>query len=531
MTAPPSPRSSRPGRVQSGVSANRKSIDGRRKSYGQTAKKGAVWSFVRQSGNELMVIPTSMVMARLLSPADFGVAAAATFFVLLAARLTQFGFGAALVRIKEVRPEHVASVFIVNLVMGVAAYVALVLAAPLIGGFFRSADAGALIPLAALTFLMTPFGAISSAVIQRRMQFQYIAAADWTDTAVGAIVSILFAYLGYSYWSIVYGHVVAVAVRTILLLHLSEWRPSRQFSREALGELLPYGIGLQAKRMLEYASFNLDNLVVGRMLGIVALGFYDKAFTTMNRLVTRLTLGQAPFRIFAIIHDDRGRFSRAYSRLILSITLIGFPALAGCIVVARPLFAVLYGAQWQPAVLPFQLLCLGGMLKLLNAYASQANEAAGNLWPQVRRQAVGALLIVVGAGVGSFYWGVAGAAVGVVVAMLVLTVAMQALVRRATGLTWAAMIVPLIPGLTCTALLVGVLVVVDAAFQSLVAQPPAWQELLVQALAGSAFYLVFLLFSPFTDVRELVDETIDDLLPALRRFVGRPGSGAANAQP
>jgi PST family polysaccharide transporter len=263
------------------------------------------------------------------------------------------------------------------------------------------------------------------------------------------------------------------------------------------------------------------------VLGTAALGIYDKAFNTMNKIVNRLTLGQgqAPFRVFAIIHEDGERFRRAYSRLILSTTLFGYPLLAGCIVVAEPLFVLLYGERWMPAVFPFQLLCAGGMLKLLNAYASQANEAAGNLWPQVRWQAIGTVLVVIGAALGSRYGGITGAAFGVLVAMAILTVGMQVLVRQATGLSWGGMLAPQLPAVTCAALLVAALLATGTAFRALVPEPSAWQMLLTQMIAGGLFYSAFILIGPFSTVRDLVGETIDDLLPAgpariLNRFRG-----------
>jgi PST family polysaccharide transporter len=296
-------------------------------------------------------------------------------------------------------------------------------------------------------------------------------------------------------------------------MYLSKWRPSFRFSRDAMRELFSFGVGIHSKRLLEYAAANVDDLVVGRMLGVTALGFYDKAFTTMNRLVTRLTLGQAPFRIFSIIHEDGDRFRRAYSRLITSITLLGFPVLIGCIVIAHPLFAVVYGRKWQVAVLPFQFLCAGGVLKLLNAYASQANEASGNIWPQVRRQTVGATLVGVGAAVGSAFGGIPGAAMGVLAAMIVLTIAMQTLVKQATGLTWAGMISPLVPSVTGSAVLVFVLLGAKLLLLRVVAQPAAWQMLGVQVAAGGLFYVPFVLFSPFPAVRAIVQETVEDMVP------------------
>ncbi len=498
----------------------------KKESYGRTAKKGAAWAAVRQGGHELMAIPFSMVMARLLTPREFGVAVAASFFVLLAAKLTQFGFGAAIVRVKEVREEHTSSVFVVSLVTGALSYAVLALAAPAIGRFFQSPDAGALVRVAALTFVISPFGSVAAALITRAMDFRSIALADWTDSLVGSVATIALALAGWSYWSIVYGQVLATAVRVVLQMYLARWRPSLRFSRAALRELLSYGLGVQTKRLLEYAASNLDTLVVGRMLDMTALGFYDKAFSTMGRLVNRLTLGQAPFRIFSIIHEDRERFRRAYERLILSVTMLGYPVLTACIVVATPLFEVLYGRQWQAAVLPFQVLCAGGMLKLLNNYGSQANEAVGAIWHQAARQAVGTVLVVIGAAVGSFYWGIFGAALGVTIAMAILTVSMQELVRRATGFSWRAMLAPQIPAIVCAAVLAGMLFGTMRLLARVVPHAPAWQQLGALLAVGATCFTLFVLFSPFPALRGLVAETVEDLLPSsAARVLGRLGVG------
>jgi O-antigen/teichoic acid export membrane protein len=482
-------------------------------SYGRVAKLGALWSVLRHGGHELISIPASMVMARLLDPYDFGVAAAAAFFVQFGTRLLNFGFNAAIVRIKVLRREHEASVFAVNLGIGAAAYVVLFLSAPSIGRFFNSPEAGAVIPWAALVFLISPWGSVPSALLQRTMQFRSATIAVWADNALGAITALVLAFRGFGFWSIVFGALVGEAVRVTAQLVLTRWRPSVNFSRGSMHELLGFGLGVHARRMLEYATWNLDNLVVARVLGLTALGYYDKAFTTMNRLVIRLTLGEAPFRIFAIIHEDGERFRRAYSRLILSVTLLGYPVLAGCIVTAHSLIVLLYGERWVPAVLPFQLLCLGGMCKLLNGYASQANEASGHLWPQVLRQAIGTIMVVVGAALGSVLGGVNGAAAGVLVAMLLLTVLMQGLVRHATGLSWQAMLAPQIPALTGTALLVLTLVGTAAGVTSMWPEVASWQLLMIQGFVGALSYSGFVIFSPFVAVRALVRETAHDLLP------------------
>jgi O-antigen/teichoic acid export membrane protein len=196
-------------------------------------------------------------------------------------------------------------------------------------------------------------------------------------------------------------------------------------------------------------------------------------------------------------------------------------------VVAHPLFMVLYGDKWAPAVLPFQLLCAGGMLKLLNAYASQANEAVGNVWPQARRQAIGAVLVVAGAWTGSRYGGVTGAALGVAVAMMILTASMQALVRRATGLSWRALLAPQVPAAVCSGLLAVLLLAVERGLYALTAEPAPLQLLILQTVAGALFYFGFVVFSPFPSVRDIVAETIEDTLPprVVRLLGWRRGRG------
>lgn len=486
----------------------------RKKYYGRTAKVGALWSLMRQGGNELVGIPVAIILARLLTPYDFGVAAAALFFVQLAARLTQFGFGAALIRIKNMRPEHASSVYVATQAMGILTFSVLYAFAPSMGAFFRTPEAADLLRVAALSFVISPLGMVPAALIQRRMQFRYTVLADWIDTVIGAVVTVMMAIRGFGYWSTVTGHLTAMVLRVFLQMYLAGWIPSFRWSTTALRELLQFGLGIQTKRLLDYAASHLDNLVVGRMLGISALGMYTKAFNTMTKIVFRLTLGHAPFRIFSIIHEDRERFARAYSRLILSITLLAYPALALCIAAAKPMFIVLYGEKWLPAVLPFQLLCLGGMLKLLNNYSSQANEAVGNIWAQVRRQVVGAILVLAGSIVGAFYGGIAGVAVGVFLAWGILTVSLLALVREATGLTWRAMLAPHVPALTCAVLLATVVTLAAALLRAFVVNPPAWQLLVAQLATGGLFFFAFVLISPFAAVRQIVGETADDLLPS-----------------
>jgi O-antigen/teichoic acid export membrane protein len=490
----------------------------KKKSYGKAAKVGVLWTVAQQLMRHGVAIPASMVMARLLSPGEFGIAAAAAFFVTFTHRMTELGLNAALVRLKKLRPDHESSVFAVSLALGVLSWGALVAAAPLVGDFFRSAEVGRVVSISAWAFLITPWSTVPSALLHRRLRFKAMAVVDWAGTIVGAVLAIVLAWRGYSYWSLVYGQLASTGVTVVAKMAVAWWTPSLRVSREALSELWSFGIGVQTKRILEFATQNLDNLLVGRTIGIVALGLYDKAFMTVQRVHQTLNLGPAvSFRIFAILQDDTSRFRRAYQKVLLTVAVLSIPPLAVCVIVAPHLFEVMYGATWLPAVPAFQVLCLASMIKLTSTHAARANEAKGLIWRQVMQHVAYVILIVLGVWVGS-RWGITGVAVGVLSARLTLAVLIHNLLRQAIDASWSDMLRPLVPGAAVGAVTVAVVAGAGALVRQFDPQPQVLLLLAVQALAAVLVYVPLVAYSPFQDLRAVVRETIEDFAPRLLRW-------------
>lgn len=491
------------------------------KKYGKLAKQGVVWSFFREGVSELITTPTAMIMARLLTPFDFGVAASAAFFMTLAMRLTNFGFNQALVRIKVLKPEHGAAVFVVSLLLGVSAYTALYATSGMIAAFFREPEIARMLPVAALTFLIVPFGTVPAALMSRDMQFKRNAIVDWTNGLVEAGTAVVFAWAGYGYWSIVYGRLGGAIVGTAMKLILGSWRPSVRFSRADLGDLMSFGAGLFAKRFLDYTAKNLDNLVVGRMLGVVSLGFYDKAFITMNKALIRINTGgpMVSFRVFALIQEEPERFRKAYGKVVLGASLLTYPVLLGLAALGPDLIPVMYGPRWELAIVPFQILCVAGTLKVMNEYAGSAVQAFGRIWSQVSRQVIYVALVVLCVAVLS-RWGLPGAAAGVFIATCVMYVLMQALLVGMTSLSARDTSGPQLPGVLCGILVAAVVVLARWGLIEYTPWLPQWLRLLAQAAAGAAAFLAFVKFNRFRDVRRLVRDVAGDLSPALGRVVG-----------
>ncbi len=457
-----------------------------------------------------------MILARLLTPREFGIAAAAGFFTLLAGRLSALGFNAALVRAKVVLPTHLSTVFIVNLAVGVLTFSVLTAITPFVARFYDTPETGAILPVAAVAFLIVPFGTVPAAMLTREMRFRESAIIDWYYTLTFAGTTTLLAWLGFSYMSMVYGRLASMAVLTISRIAYVPWRPSFTFSKAALYELLSFGAGVHVKSLLDFTAQNIDNLVVGKLFGMASLGFYDKAFGTMNRFLVRLNTGGPgiAFRAFAIIQDEPARFRRAYGKVVMSSALLAFPIFAGLIAAAPQFIVVLFGERWRPAAAPFQLLCVAACLKLLNMYASSANQAVGRVWSEVWRQGLYVTLIVGGLML-LRNRGPVGAAAGVLFATAVMTVLMHVLLTSSTHLRWIDVLRPQLPGVLCAGGVGTTVMLVEFGLARTLGHPPApWLLLGVQAIAAGIFYCAFVLFAPHPELRILVREVAEDLAPA-----------------
>lgn len=485
--------------------------------YGKTAKMSAIWDFGGRIGSQGVLFVASIVLARILTPADFGITSAARFFVTLASRLTQLGLNASLVRMKEIRPEHASSVFVANLAAGLLAFVSLYLAAPLVGRFFGSADVGQVLPVTAAVFLITPFGSVAAAMLNRHLRYRSTTLIQVLDGVAGTILSLLLAILGFGYWSLVYGALAGTLLSTTAKVIASPWRVSLRFSMKALRDTLGFGLGFQAKSLLYFGTRNLDNLVVGRLLGVTSLGFYDKAYGLMRQLTDRMAFDAALMRIFAILRDEPDRLRTALLKGIQATTLVTFPILCFSAAAAEPLIVVIFGSQWAPAVGPFKVLALSGLLRSSMRAVNSANDALGLVWLQTLQQLVSLLVMVVGVAIGC-RWGLTTASFGVALGTIVFAMmSVVFLVRHSTVTArdvWRASW----PQLATSVAMCLVALGADALLR-LALTPPLWLTLLVMVVTAGLSLATMVLWTPFPSLRAVVLESVDDVAPWIRRLL------------
>jgi PST family polysaccharide transporter len=490
------------------------------KSIGRVTRTGLMWAYLRTGFTALIAIPTSMVVARLLTPADFGIAAAATFFGQLAARLTNAGLGNALVRVKVLRDEHISSVFAINMALTTAFVVTLVVTAPLVATFYRSPEISRLMPVVALDFLLGALAMISQTLLTRAMRYKELAAIGSAGLTVQALSTVVFAWFGLGYWSIVFGNVCGSLVVWLAGIRFVGWHLRLRFVPSAARELVSFALGSYAGGMLEYFSQTIDNVVVGRVLGITALGYYDKAFASMNQAYKRLTVAgpSVSFRALAIMQDDHDRFRRAFDKIIITSTFVAYGLFAVLGTSAPHLVVFLFGEKWRPSVVPFQLLCAAGALKISNVYGGAGAAARGWIWPKVWRQMVQLTCIVVGVYLASA-WGINGASGAVLASTVIMFVLTQSLLRAATGLSWRDLLQPHVPGVVLAVTATALLWAMDAAMRP--ASIPSSAVLVIEGVAAAILAWAFVWWCPFREVRAVIFEIASDMAPRLTRWLPR----------
>jgi PST family polysaccharide transporter len=312
---------------------------------------------------------------------------------------------------------------------------------------------------------------------------------------------------------------------------------SFRFVPSAARELMSFAFGTYARGLLEYVSLTIDNLIVGKVLGVTTLGYYDKAFSVTQRAYNKLTVGgpTISFRTLAILQDDLVRFHRALEKILVSTTILTYGAFAVLGTMGPHLIVFVFGEKWQPCVVPFQMLCLSAALRTTNAFAGAAANARGWIWSNVWRQGVYVVLIAVGVYLAA-PWGINGASAAVLFSTAVMTLLTMEMAKVATETSWRSLLEPQIPGVLLAILLGALVWIVDLLFLQwgIKAHFPV---LVAQVTVAAAVGVAAIRWTPFPIVATVVHEIVSDVSPKLATLLTtaeraeRPAKTKPNSQP
>jgi O-antigen/teichoic acid export membrane protein len=386
---------------------------------GARARTAAGWQFLSKGINTALQMVTSIVLARLLMPADFGIVAMAAMVTGLAGVFRDLGLGQAIVQRPEISEDHTRSAFWGTLVMALLLYAGMFFAAPAVGAFFDEPRMVIVLQISALSFVLSPFAVVPRSLLQRDLDFKTPFFAGLASSISYGAVGITMALLGYGYWALVFAGLAGGFVSTVALCILTRYLPPLIPTFRGIGDLYGFGVGVTLVGLGYTLSDQLDYIVVGKRLDAVALGLYKQAYSFVTYpTVLASTLTGVAFSAFSRIQDDHTRLRRAYGHIIATISTLILPVLCLAVIAAGELVPTVLGEQWTDSVRPAQALMTIAVFKMNAGAAYGVIRATGRVYGQAWRQFLYAILIGIAAWVAAPY-GIVAVSIGVVVANLI----------------------------------------------------------------------------------------------------------------
>lgn len=329
----------------------------------QRAVSATFWSGAETIGRQGLQFVITMVLARLLTPEDYGTVALLAIFLGLAGVLINSGFSSALIQRQGVTAVDLSSVWLFNVVMALVAAAVLCAAAGGIAAFYGKPVLRPLTWLLSADLVIGALGAVHRVQLIKSLDFRRLCLTSVVALVVSGGLAIVLAYRGYGAWTLGWQALAFSVVSTGLLWAVSPWRVGREFSLESVRSLFRFGSFLLMSSVLDVLYSRLNTLVIGKFYSAKDLGHYARADNTSQIPGSLMSsvLSSVAFPVFARVQQDKALLRSGLRKAVLLAMLVNIPAMLGMIVAARPLVVVLFGEQWVPCVPYLQILCLAGL--------------------------------------------------------------------------------------------------------------------------------------------------------------------------
>ncbi|MBO2542866.1 lipopolysaccharide biosynthesis protein [Salegentibacter sp. BDJ18] len=325
--------------------------------------KGFKWSAIEKSGQYLVQFLISIILARLLTPEDFGNIAILNVFLILSHTMVDAGFSQALIRKTNCSFKDYNSVFWFNLFIASIIYIVLYSLAPLIGKLFNNQM---LTILSRWLFLVIPLGAINIIQITKiikELNFKILALGTILASVISGIIGVFCAYYGYGIWSLVIQIVLNSIILTIFIWLRTDWKPKFCFSLIPIKEHFSFSLNIFASTFLNNLFNNLYIFVIGKFFTTVQVGYYSQAyrFATQPTLLLDAILTRVTYPVLSSIQDDKIKIKEYYRNLQIRLFVFVIPIMLFLIAVSENLILLILGEKWSPIVPYFQIFCIAAM--------------------------------------------------------------------------------------------------------------------------------------------------------------------------
>jgi len=377
---------------------------------------GVIWSAVQKFGSTALSFISTIVLARLLTPEDYGCIGMLAIFLAVSSTFIDGGFGSALIQKKRPSREDYSTIFYWNLGLSIFLYSVLFFSAPAIARFYNLPILCSVLRIQGIVLIINAARIVQANQLRKQLKFKKIASIDLSVAAISLAVTIYLAWKGFGVWALVAQQMLVSFLSTSIYWMTGHWTPVLTFSKQSFKELFGFGGFILMSNLINTFCNNIQGLLIGKFYNPTTMGYYSKAKGTEELSSTFIStiIDQVSYPVLSEAQNDKEYMIRMLKKFIGVLAYVTVPIMLILMLVAKPLFVLLYSERWLQSVPYFQILCFAGIavcLQGINYYAVAAIGKSKDLfkWTIIKRLV--ALFFVVG---GLALYGINGILVGTV---------------------------------------------------------------------------------------------------------------------
>ena len=344
---------------------------------------------------KILMALSTIVLARLLSPADFGIVGVANFFFAFIILFQNFGMDSALIYKKENVERALYTGFTLRFGISLVIVVITIAVSPIVASFFNVPEASDVLKVMSILFIIESLIFIPRVVLRKELKFKKFAIPNVVKSFIYPPIVIALAYAGFSYWSLVYAGLIRAFVDFFIWKRLYPWKIRFIFDRKEAKAILGYGKHIFISSIFVFFLLSLDNATAAKFYGAEGLGYYAISFNFANYFIPLVgaSIGTVMFPFLTKFWGDREKFSRSYLMMIKYVALFAIPYGFGLFILAPEFVNLILGTKWQPAIWPMRILALSGIFRMISASVGNVYTASGN--PKMSPWVTGSQLLLI----------------------------------------------------------------------------------------------------------------------------------------
>lgn len=417
------------------------------KSLKQKAASGMVWTLLQKYSTMFIQFLSGIILARLLTPHDYGCIGMLAIFMVLAEAFVDGGFGAALIQKKRPTQKDYSTIFWWNLCMAFLMYAILFVCAPAIAKFYDIPLLRDVLRVQGLVLFIYAFNIVQRNQLMKNLNFKVLSIVTIITALISLGVTIFMAYNGFGVWALVAQGLISSAIPAIVFWVFIKWRPIFAFSKKSFKDLFSFGGYMFLTHLVNSFGQQIQGLLIGKTYNPTTMGYYSKAHGTEKLASNSISsvMTQVTYPLYAEAQDNPQMLISMVKRLTMTLSYITMPLMFILILLGKPIFILLYSDRWLASVPFFQVLCIAGLANCLMAVNTQTIAAIGKSRIMFRWTLVKRIVGIAAIFFGLIFWGMKGLLAGVIINNYFSYFVNISLVSKHVGYKWTRQLLDLLP--------------------------------------------------------------------------------------